>query len=240
MLTSEITGPIGRALYPNYAKMADSPDELAETYRNVLAAVASLTIPLGAALCLFATDVVRIILGDQWLDAVVFVQWLSIAGPVFGLIHIMSGNILIVLGKERRAMLLMWMRLAVLIPVVAVTANVWGIHAVPPALLLSGLALLPIIAHFLTKSVRITWRQIGASLFRPGLAAVVMATAVIGLRQFTDTMSFLGLLIELCTGVFVYASSVFSLWLLAGRPKSIETAIIRYIVTKYRAKSNAA
>ena len=74
LATSEIMAPIRRVLYPAYAQIEADRQRFAVVIVNSLGVMALIGLPVAAGLALIATDVVHVMFGAQWLEAVPLVR----------------------------------------------------------------------------------------------------------------------------------------------------------------------
>lgn len=232
MLTKEILTPIGRGLMPNYSKLNHDPDKLAEAYCQVLGACGVIVFPFGFGLWAVAKDFVGVLLGPQWGAAVPVVEMLSLYFTLAGLMHMMSSQILVASGHERRSAILMWIRLAILVPCVAIAAETGGFGAVAPAATVAAVAAFPVIVFALTKSIPVTVMQVFMALWRPTFAAGLMALGVRFLVSGLEFSPFLNLLIAVASGAAIYFGVLLMLWTLAGQPKGLEKVVADFFYVK--------
>lgn len=227
MFTREIAEPLGRGLMPGYAKMVDQPRKLAMTYIRVLAVGSAVVLPVGVGLCLVAEYMVPLLLGEQWLEAVVYVQYLSIFATLLSLQRMMSTQILIVTGHEARAAILAWIRLALLFAACLVAVSIQGplgVAMVSPAV---GFVLLPITVAFLVKSIDCSLAEVLWALWRPVLSVLVMAFALYEINAALELSMLPMLLLLVSAGGLAYGLSMALTWFLSGRPEGIEYLLER-------------
>ena len=232
MLTHEILVPLGRGLMPNYSKLNHDPPQLAEAYGHVLRIAAAFILPLGFGLSAVAEHVVAVLLGSQWTAAGPLVEMLALYGMLVGLIHIMSNQILIASGHERRSALVMWIRLAVLTPVLVVASRNWGVQGVAVGAVCSALVVFPVVVWFLTRSLPLSTGMVVGAFWRPLLAAVGMAICVRWLDQRVELPAPLALLLEAAAGALVYGLILVTAWWIAGRPRGVEQMALGFLAAR--------
>ena len=222
MFTNEIAAPLGRGLMPGYAKLASDPKELAIAYARVLAVATAIILPVGIGLCLVAEQLVPILLGDQWLDAVPYVMFLSIYATLLSVQRLMSTQILIVSGHEVRAAILSWSRAILLLVACIVAAKLYGPLGVAMICPVVGLVMLPVSVIVLTKSIPISIGGVVAALWRPILSAFMMATVLFLMPVDLYENAFFALLLSALIGALVYALTMGVSWYAAGKPEGLE------------------
>ena len=78
----------GKVTFPVYAKIAGDKKRLKKAFIKITLAISAFVIPFGLILFLFPKQLVLLLLGDKWLDAVPVIRVLS----VFGVIRAISGS----------------------------------------------------------------------------------------------------------------------------------------------------
>jgi hypothetical protein len=137
----------------------------------------------------------------------------------------MSGDILMVGGREHLSWILRWLQLAVLIPM-ALAGRHWGAEGVAVAVTLAASVSLPVVMHFSSKSLDVRPRHLLAVLWRPLLAGALMVIIVRSLHSNSISLPAVRLLVDVATGVLSYVVAVTLFWILSGRPIGVELAIM--------------
>lgn len=232
MFTNEIAGPLGRGLMPGYAKLASDPNALAIAYARVLTVATAIILPVGVGLSLVAEQLVPLLLGDQWVEAVVYVKFLSIYATVLSVQRLMSTQILIVSGHEARAAKLSWCRAIILLLASVVAAKLQGPLGVAMICPLVGLLMFPITAIVLSKSIPMSLNDIVSILWRPVLAAFMMVAALIPLADSLEAGLFISLVISVVAGALVYAITMGLSWYASGKPEGLEYLVEKAVRAK--------
>ncbi|HEX5352510.1 MAG TPA: oligosaccharide flippase family protein [Rhodanobacteraceae bacterium] len=233
MATAEIVTPVGRGLLPAYAKVAHDRKLLIAAYLKSIGAIALLALPLGAGLSAIAPDAVRVILGEQWLRAIPLLRWLAIYALLKSLIDTIVGRVLIVIGKEWLVSALGWVRVGILVPLIAAAAVFQGVGAVPAAATLAATLALPIVMYKVCGALDMPMRQLLACLWRPVVAAVLMAAVILALRPLIDIL-LLRLFCEVLAGAATYVACLLLCWWVSGRPEGIEADCCKRVVARVR------
>ncbi|MBL2878164.1 lipopolysaccharide biosynthesis protein, partial [Klebsiella pneumoniae] len=69
LATRETIGPIEQALFPGLRAVVHEPERLKRGYLRAQAVIAAAAMPVGMLFALQAEVVVRLVLGEKWLDA---------------------------------------------------------------------------------------------------------------------------------------------------------------------------
>ena len=79
---TELVAPINRAMIPGYSRLADDVDAFRRTCIDSAAAILLLVLPASVGIAVLAGPVVRVLLGEQWNEAVPVIQVLAFSGAV--------------------------------------------------------------------------------------------------------------------------------------------------------------
>lgn len=227
IFTQEISEPLGRGLMPGFAKISDDAQALGRAFVNVFAVSSAVILPIGIGMCLVADYVVPVLLGDQWLEAIVYVQLLAIYATLLSVQRTMSVQILIVVGHEFRMAVLSWIRLALTASAAIGAAYYGGALAVAQVLPAVGFIMLPITMLVLVKSLDVTIGDLLVSLWRPLVAVAAMAVAVDWANAQFSLNSLLMLILLVLVGALAYTVTMLVTWLVSGRPDGIEYALMK-------------
>jgi len=233
MPTREIMLPAGRALMPAYAKLADDPDALRANFRTVLGFAAIVASAVGVGMACIAEDAVALILGDQWAAAVPFVRWLGVFGVLEGL-WLMLDPVLIAAGRERALAVSNLILSAVTIPAVALAAWMFGTAAIPGGRIV---VMAVVLGGVFAVMVRWRWMSAGtviAALWRPALAALVMALCLHHLHGLVASAHAASLALDIAGGAVVYGVTLFGLWGMSGRSAGAEATLMTMGVERGR------
>jgi O-antigen/teichoic acid export membrane protein len=230
--TREVVMSVGRGLIPNYAKLTNDRSRLSEMFLVVLGSSALVCVALGMGLASVASEFVTVVLGSQWLHAVPVLRWLAVYGIMVSVSETLTGNVLIVTGKERLSAWLMWVRLGFLIPLTIAASMIGGAELVAASATLSAALFLPIAILSLAHSVGIPATKLLSTLWRPTIAGAAMAAFV---WHFPVPLpSVLVVLIgKILLGGIVYFLAILILWWLAGKPAGIERIAATYVAQRW-------
>lgn len=82
---SEITDVVGKATFPIYVKFSEDRIRLKRAYLKSLTAVTVLVLVLGGLFLVFPQTIIKIVLGEKWIDAAGALQVLAILGILRGI-----------------------------------------------------------------------------------------------------------------------------------------------------------
>lgn len=147
------TGEIfGRVTFPVYTKISRDSSRLKRAFSKVTVTISLLVIPIGLLLVVFARDIVNIILGNEWLEAVTVIRLLA----VFGILRSISGSItplLYSIKKQEYAMKIMLLGLITLVLLLIPLIRSFGINGAAISTIVATLITFPLIHYYLKKKV---------------------------------------------------------------------------------------
>jgi len=97
--SSTLTGVLSKVTYPMLSEIQDDPDRLEKVYRKLIRISFFIIAPLMLGAAAIAKPLFLLVLGEQWLPAVLFFQILSLAMMLYP-IHSFNLNILKVYGRS--------------------------------------------------------------------------------------------------------------------------------------------
>lgn len=241
MPTRETTAPLTQTIYPGFAAIADDTPRLVAAYQRAQSLVSAIALPAGIGVAVVADPLVRVTLGEKWVDIVFIIQALA---TVFALQTL--GSLVQPLGMAKGETRLLFMRdaqmLVVRVPIMILGLVLYGLPGVVVGRVFTGLfsALVNmmlvkrLIGLGVTRQLLANGRAlIGVAIMAGGvsLAASRMPTA-------TDTMALAWqLAVLVAIGIVLYCGSTLVLWLAMHRPSGPEAEfhrIVQKIGTKLR------
>jgi O-antigen/teichoic acid export membrane protein len=239
--TTELAAPIQRAAYPGYSAMAGDAAVLRRGFLDVLSGSALLVVPAAIGIAMIADPMVQVILGPQWLESIALIQVLAF----YGLAVAFEGNagyLYLAIGKPRVLTLISGLGALVLLPMLILTTNRFGMQGAAWAVLAVAIASLFPLYGILIRVLHISARQLLAAIWRPLVAGTIMALILhtVELMYFSVTgrSAELSLLMSLIlSGVLSYIVIVVALWWLSSRPRGAETFVLERlldVLSKFR------
>ena len=234
MPTTEILAPIGRVLFPLFVKLADDAEGLRVAFCKAIGIQTLFALPAGVGLALLAREAVPLLLGDQWLPAIPFVQTLALISVFTALSHA-SGYVLLALGKVWFQAVLAWVQLTLLACLTLVMFPDVGAQGIANIRLLTtatGFCLFISVVLYYVKSIHFvniiahTWRPLCATGFMASAMAIFPRPEILGSLG-TFMLLILG-------GAAVYAISILFLWRLFGCQDGAESYLLDLLKLKVR------
>ena len=226
--TVEIVLPLGRALFPGYAKLTHDPERFAATVLSVFGLTTILCLSVGFGVAAVAEDFVVVVLGEKWLPIVPLMRWLALYGAAAGLSSTVA-LVLLVSGKEYLAVLEAWTQFIVLVIVFALIVQVGDVYAIAVARTCIAILFVPVLLYLITLACRVSLTQLAGTVWRPLVASVTMFLMVRLLHGEAIQTPIARLGLDILSGVATFAISMLLLWYLAGRPHGPERMMYFFI-----------
>jgi lipopolysaccharide exporter len=213
---TELVAPINRAMFPGYSRIAGDPETFRRVCIEATAAILLVVLPVSSAVAVLAEPMVRVLLGDQWHQAVPIIQILAFAGAISA---VNSNNVsaYLALGKPHLSTLILVTRVVVFVAMAVLLVPNHGVAAVAYAELAAAFGCLVVSLPILFSSLRLRIPDYLESLWRPLLASALGAAAAyvaIGAVGYRDSLSvaLLQLLVGLAVGGVLYLATLWLLW----------------------------
>jgi O-antigen/teichoic acid export membrane protein len=200
-------------LFPAMAQIQHDRGRMVAAYRRCVSGIALLTIPIGATAFVLAPEIVAVVLGPKWLDAVLPLQVLAF-GMMFRTSYKISDSLTRAVGAVYRRAWRQWVYATLVIGAGVVGAR-WGIAGLAAGVLLALATNFVLMAQLCIRLLGMTWGQF-AGTHLPGLRAGV----IVGLVAWSAASAMRGvsappILVILVVGAAI-ALALGGLWLATG------------------------
>jgi len=231
MVHTELVAPINRSMFPGYARLAHDADAFRRVCVEATAVILLIVLPVSAAVAVLAGPMVRVLLGEQWGEAVPIIRVLAFSGAIAAL---NSNNLsaYIALGRPHIPTIFLAARVLIFAAILMALSSTPSAVAVASAELVASLGSLLVSLPMLLSMLRLTVRDYVATMWRPliasALGAAAVHTAIDALEQSGSfSIAALELLFGLLLGAMLYPLLLWMLWRVSGRPEGAETSIAR-------------
>jgi O-antigen/teichoic acid export membrane protein len=227
MPTAELSGAFVQAIFPGLVKLKHDRDRVRAGYLSAFGIMALYALPAGIGIAIVAPDLVPVLLGAKWIDAIPIFQVIAVAGALRA-VYGPAYNLLIVFGRLDNVQLVSWLQAGLqavlLIPVIGWFGLVGAaaLNTVLAAITL-GFCIVQV-----ARCAGISLRDHVAVLWRPILSTAVMVpvcTMVSSLIA-TPVPALAGTVLA---GVASYVLATLALWLLSGRPRGPEWHLLEIV-----------
>ncbi|MFC6438696.1 oligosaccharide flippase family protein [Bowmanella sp. JS7-9] len=232
MFTFELMLPIIRGLAPNFSIVKDS-GEGEKFFKMATTLAVYAFVPLGVGINAVAPEFIQTLLGEQWLPAAPMLAWFSLFFMISGIMMFLSGQFLIILGKEQLSNRLVWMRTAMISIAIALTVHFGSYTDIPRSLFLYTIAALPLILYFVSRAMAFSLRNYLTGWIPPVLAALLM-WSMLHYLPLQGLPFWLLLPVKIVIGGLTYLLTLTLLYKLRGKPEnSVEAFILNKIPRKH-------
>jgi O-antigen/teichoic acid export membrane protein len=204
---TRIVGPIQQVIFPALSRLQDDPKSLAELWVKSNRVIAAVCGPLLGGLIIAAPDLIPLVFGQKWHDAVPIVQILSWVGIVFCL-QTLNDSVL-----QARGAVTLYFRFQALAFAINLAAFVigleWGVVGVAAAFAVSSTLLFVVYAVVTARVAQLDLQELARGLAGIFVALVGMATAALLVRNVLrqeDASHLIRLIATVAAGVVAYAS----------------------------------
>lgn len=229
LASTELAAPINRALFSAYATKGD-PAAVGAAYLQAAPVIWAITLPVVVGTYLAAPQLVHLLLGPQWSDAVPLLRILSLAGMA-GLLTSGALHVYWAINRPQLEVLLESLWVVLLLGLVLMLTPARGVEGAALAALISGIMVAPVNVYLLRRYARVSlvrtislcWRILAGCTTMFGLVSFVVGDPAVG----SGREALLQLLVMTAVGAPTYVCVVLALWFLAGRPDGPEATMVR-------------
>jgi len=209
LVSSEITLPILRALFPAYSK---DKDRAVDLYMQAVGVCFLVLAPACVGIALVAGPAVQLVLGETWLPIVPLVEILAIAN-LLATLWLNPAMVAMARGRSRDSSFLLLARVAAVVPALAVFTPLYGLEGVAWALLVAYAAYYLICLGYVTLILKVPLAAVVSVKWRTIAAVGAMALVV---SQVPENLW------RIPIGAAVYVAVQFILWHVTGRRRGPE------------------
>lgn len=202
MLNDVLTGALAAVSYPLLSSMQAEPEKLRETYLATTFLSAVLSFPIFIGLALVSDQVVSVVIGDQWQEAIPALQAFCAIG-LLSCIGILQSALIRAKG---RADWWMWYQVVQqgLTALVIVVLYPFGITAVVIGIAVKTWLVWPFVATAVGRMINLSFARYLAQFAPPLLGCLVMAIVVLGLEHWMEYGTALNLAAQIVAGALAY------------------------------------
>jgi lipopolysaccharide exporter len=224
--TQEIINPMLGALFPVMSKCRGDAAQLRRLYLRMLGWSAIVCASTGVGVMMVADDLVRVVLGEKWIDATPLVGWLALNAGMAALLS-GTGTLLDVQGMPYIGARIQWSRFVVFTAAIfAVAYLTHDVVTIAITRLVVTTLFVPSIILAVRKLTGVPARDYLAAMWRPFAAAGAMALTIWSLNEVLPFEGAPRLTLDILAGAVSYAAAVLLLWNLSGRPPSAERDLL--------------
>jgi O-antigen/teichoic acid export membrane protein len=181
-----------------------------------------------------------VVLGPQWTDVAVLMPWFALTWGMWGVSGTASAA-LDTIGKPRISTYLQWFNLAALgLSIFLVAHFQRDILAIAIVRLVVTVAFMPIMFFALSRALEIPLKDFVMTIWRPALAGLAMAIAVLALNSELPFIGPVRLILDILLGASAFIGVAMALWFYVGRPEGPEADAYRCVRQFFRQSASPA
>lgn len=224
--TGELVGPLTQSLFPAFSEMAHEPEKLKTNVLEASSVLAAITLPASFGFAFLAEDIVRLLVGEQWLYIVPMIQILT---PIIGLQTIAATATSVCMATGRTRDLFNSEIIFCVVRLSAIFTGVifWGFAGIIGGRVISGLTYFSISNWRLTRAIHVPYFLPILQAWRSILSTFLMICILWTYHYagFVDVAQF-PLFLRLGSSVFIGAMAYIAvhglLWRMSGYPHGPE------------------
>ncbi|MBU0572124.1 lipopolysaccharide biosynthesis protein [Patescibacteria group bacterium] len=147
---SEVADVIARVTFPVYTKISKDSKRFKNAFCKTILAVSVLVVPFGLVIFFFSREIILIILGDKWLEAVPVLRVLSIYGVIRAIIN-PSLTVFLAVKKQELVTLITFISVLGLAVSIVPLVIKFGIVGAGISTIIGSLISLPFVVYFSWK-----------------------------------------------------------------------------------------
>jgi O-antigen/teichoic acid export membrane protein len=144
---SEVTDVVSKVVFPVYVKIAGDRERLWKAFKQSTIIISLLTTFLGLMIFFFSEEIVSILLGEKWIQAVPVLRILSIYGILRAIFGSVS-TIFLATGNQRYVTTMTFVRFIILAITIYPMVRMYGIVGAGYSAMLSVLFEIPVIVYY--------------------------------------------------------------------------------------------
>ncbi len=225
LFVAEILAPAGQVFFPGASRVQDDPERLNEVVSRFAGAAFLLAFAVAAGISAVSTELVYILLGYQWGQAIIYMPYVAVGTAAAVLVDMFAG-LYVIRNQQNISTRFKFFRLLLLVVACGYAAKSgYGLEGV--ALAFASVSVVSVFGElawlFSGSKFRVSLLR---ECWRPALAGTLMYFAVSAM-MLPDSWSLIAIAsIKIGAGVFCYVGAAAFLWLISGRPKGGESEII--------------
>ncbi len=238
LVESHITFPLLGVLYTGLSKSNQEVEKLRENYLRARNLLVSLLLPLGLGVAVTGRELVAILLGDGWEQVPPVLAIFSVSSSL-ALYCLGTDQVMLALARTRTLFNRQLFGSCLIVITTTIGLLGWGLWGMLFLNLAASLTIATINLNLLIRNLETNGRAMAKGMLAPLLAGLCMVLAVQNIEylQLPVAGVWFSLLCKAVLGAAVYIAVHVIIWLLSGRPESVETelaAIVRGYIAKHR------
>ena len=228
--TGEVGPAMLRAFLPVLSKMQGGVEEINSAVVKTIAAVNTITLPIGLGFAAVAAPATLLVLGPGWVGASSFVAAFALVGTLQVMLS-PCNTLLVLRGYTKVQSQIVWLEFAFFLAAAAALVPSHGLIALVWSRICGNLANLLATAMATQRYCGLRATQPLKAILRPLAGALLMFLAArFMVLQFQAAAA--QLVGGIAVGVVFYSAWTFITWHIAGRPDGLESTVLAFLKTR--------
>ena len=229
MAFMEIAGPLVRVMFPALSEVSESSTEFIANYKQATIGTFMLLSPVCIGLALTATEVIPIILGNQWLEVIPPMQFILVA-LTLNSIGLIARSAAMAKGKTRliffQSLFVNPFKILLFITLVSFYGLMGAVYAIVIGTVILSFSNIYIGSKVTSITVLDHFRFIKKIIAALGIMILSVILCQKGIIYFSHDYSLAThLILKIIVGASFYIVSIYFFWCLSGRPYGPETML---------------
>lgn len=206
---SQLCHPVGSVTLPSFSALQDEPERYQRYFEKVVGLLFFIAVPFIAYMSVFSEDIVRVVLGEAWIEASVIFRILAIGALIEPLFAVCG---MVMITQRRTDLLFKWVIMYGVCLLVGFSVGVrWGGIGVALGYMLAHYMLVLPSLWISFKSTPVSITLFFRAISKPVLFSLIMAACLLLLAHGTEA---LGSAWRLILAAFVAVTTYVGLWMI--------------------------
>lgn len=207
----QINNPIHSVALPTLSSLQAEPEKHSRYYYKAILLITTLGMPIVAFMFATAHDLILLMLGEQWIEAVTLFQFLMPAAFI-GTFNVAEGWVYQSLGLTERQLRIGIIMTTIDIIIFFISVN-WGAMGVAIGYGLSQPILVIFSLNYCYRGTHLKFKNFVKTISTPGMASITAALVLMTIKHFVFTTEF-NLLLSISIDTLLYGLFYSILWLI--------------------------
>jgi O-antigen/teichoic acid export membrane protein len=235
--TGEVGPAMLNAFLPVLATMRGGVDEINAAVIKTVAAINTITFPIGLGFAAVAGPATSLILGPAWSTAAQYVAPFALVGTL-QIIQSPYRTLLTMRGHTKVQSHAVWLEFAIFLAAAAALVPSQFLLGLVWARGLGSIASLALTLYATRRHCDLYLRPSAAALLRPLIGATLMYALVALVAQQVDGDA-LKLALGIACGAVTFTAWSLATWFLVGKPSGLESTVMEYLMRKRHTKQGS-
>jgi lipopolysaccharide exporter len=229
---TELISPISRVTVPGFVQIKHDRERLKAAFLKVFSFVALISIPASVGLVVVADNLVTVLLGPRWIDAVPVIQLCAISGGCCALYSVW-GNLLVVLGRLNLLNAMTYGHALIFVLLLTPAVGHYGILGAAGLKGMLAFATFVLYAGIGAGAARVSLREMFSVLWRPLVSSLLMVAACLSVGDFFAAPA-AALVCKIVVGAVSYSVACYMIWIASGCPDGAERELVEMASERLR------